>query len=68
MIEIGDTVMWTNSESIYDKWFYSHIGIIESIKNGHCRVRWCAPVKYHGSYTAASNFSLDNFTTFRANS
>ena len=68
MIEVGDTVMWTNTESTYAKWFYSHIGVVESINKGHCRVRWCAPVKYHDRYTASSDFSLDNFTTFRANS
>ena len=59
---IGDTVMWTNLESRYAKWFYSQIGVIESIRNGHCRVRWCFPVEYHGRHTTVSDFSLNNFS------
>ena len=63
-MNIGDTVMFTNEASPYAKWFYSQIGIVKSMKNGHCRVTWLQPVAYHNGYTRQSDFELTNFTTF----
>ena len=60
--EVGDTVIWTDAESSYAKWFYSQIGVIKSINNGHCRVSWLFPVKYFGMYTKGSDFPLAHFS------
>jgi len=59
---VGDTIMWTNTESPYAKWFYSQIGVIKSINNGHCRVSWLFPVKYYNTYVTSSDFKLSNFS------
>tara|TARA_A200000159_G_scaffold128942_1_gene125035 strand:- start:180 stop:470 length:291 start_codon:yes stop_codon:yes gene_type:complete len=61
-MKVGDLVQWTNAESRYAKWFYSQLGVIESINNGHCRVKWCFPVKYYDSWTTSSDFGLSNFS------
>jgi hypothetical protein len=61
---VGDTVMWTNIDSPYSRWFYSQVGIVESINNGYCRVRWCFPVEYCGLQPRLSDFSLKNFSTY----
>ena len=62
MMKVGDLVQWTNTESIYTKWFYSQLGVIKSINNGHCRVKWCFPVKYYDRWTVQSDFALSNFS------
>jgi len=64
-MKVGDTVMFTNKESRYAKWFYSQIGIVKSMneKKTHCSVKWCFPVKYFDSHTTVSSFNVSNFSS-----
>ena len=64
-MKVGDTVMFTNENSRYAKWFYSQIGVIKSMneKKTHCSVEWCFPVKYFDKYTTSSSFKLSDFST-----
>lgn len=64
-MKIDDLVMFTDKGN-YAKWFYGHMGVVESCnysKRGvlHCRVRWLKPVAYHGSYTPISDFEASKF-------
>ena len=63
-MKVGDTVMFTNESSPYARWFYSQIGIVKSIKSGHCRVEWLQPVPYHKKHATISDFETSNFSTF----
>ena len=63
-MKVGDTVMFTNKESRYAKWFYSQIGVVKSMnpKKTHCSVKWCFPVKYFDKFTTTSSFKISDFS------
>jgi hypothetical protein len=71
-MKIGDVVMFNNIKSIYSKWFYGQIGIVESYSerkdvievHRSCRVVWLQPVRYYNSLSIYSDFSADNFEVF----
>lgn len=64
----GEVVMFINCKSLYAKWFYGQLGIVESFVPygadgySHCKVRWLNPVKYGDGFATCSNFRADNFT------
>ena len=62
-MKVGDVVMFTDASCTYTKWFFGHIGIVESTSSGaiHCRVRWMRPVRYHDGYATISDFRADKF-------
>jgi len=63
----GEVVMFINRKSLYAKWFYGQVGVVENFVPygtdgySHCKVRWLQPVKYGDRLTSYSNFRADNF-------
>ena len=75
MMKIGDLVMFNNIESIYAKWFYGQIGIVESYSERKdiiewrrsCRIVWLQPVRYYDSFSTYSDFSAGDFEVYNEN-
>jgi len=72
-MKVGDLVMFNDGTSLYAKWFYGQLGIVESYTavaksdgEAHCRVRWLAPVKYYGKHATYSDFAAANFEVYDA--
>ena len=65
-LKIGDTVMFTDFEGLYARWFAGKIGHVRSIsdKGTHCSVRWLEPVRYHESFTSVSSFDISKFEVY----
>ncbi len=66
-MKIGDLVQFTNVTSVYTKWFYSHIGVVEKVRINSsglafCSVKWLQPVKYFRKHTSASSLKQSHFT------
>lgn len=71
-MKVGDLVQFTNVNSTYAKWFYSHLAIATKVSVNsrgvpHCAVRWLQPVKYFESWTSTSHFKQANFTVMKHN-
>lgn len=60
-MKIGDLVQFSDHQDRYAKWFYSHMGEVISVTNGHCRVKWLQPVLYYNNMTAISDFAVERF-------
>jgi len=68
-MKVGDVVIFNNIKSIYAKWFYGQIGIVESYSERKdeielrrsCRVAWLQPVRYYDGFTTYSDFSASDF-------
>ena len=61
-MKVGGAVIFTDLESLYTKWFYGQLGIVETMgTKTHCRVMWLQPVKYFDSFTYFSDFPISSF-------
>ena len=61
-MNIGSTVMFSNMESRYAKWFFGEFGTVLRMRNGHVRVQWSRPIRYHDGFSTLSDFCQTSFT------